>query len=125
LPAILKCQGGSGIIVVVVVVVTLNVIPDITDASSGNGDKPLPPGTNAVTTDDNDDNGVGAPTRDDDASQNGEPWDCVSDGVLNSCTMTVDVIVFALSVVTLHAGAEVGTAPRVVSSLPARFHLPA
>jgi len=38
--------------------------------------------------------------------------------------MTVDVIVFALSVAMLRAGAEVGTAPRVVFSSPARFCLP-
>ena len=79
---------------------------------------------NAVTANDDDD-GVSAPMRDDDASQNGEPWDCVGDGVLNSCTVTVNMIVFALSVVTLHTGAEAGTAPRVVFSLPAHFRLPA
>jgi len=104
-------------------VVMLDAIPDITDASSGNGDKPPPPSTNAVTADD--DNGVGTPTRDDDASQNGEPWDCMGDGGLDSCTVTIDMIVFALRVATLHAGAEAGMAPRVVFSSPARFCLPA
>jgi len=63
--------------------------------------------------------------RDDDASQNGELWDCVGNGVLDSCTVTIDVIVFALSVAMLRAGAEVGMAPRVVFSLPTRFCLPA
>lgn len=123
-PGTLERRARRGIIVVVVVVViTL-------DASSGDGDKP-PPGTNvvvvgvvAITAEDDD--GVGAPTRDDDASQNGEPWDCVGDGVLDSCTVTVDVIVFALSVVTLRVGAEAGwTTPRLVFSSPARFRLPA
>jgi len=48
--------------VVMVVVITLDAIPDITDASSGDGDKPPPPSTNAVTANDDNDNGVGAPT---------------------------------------------------------------
>jgi len=112
-PAILEHRGGSRIIVVVVMVVTLDAILDITDVSSSDGDKPPLPGTNTVTADDDDDDGdgVGAPTRDDNTSQNREPWDCMSDGVLDSCTMTIDVMVFALSVATLHAGVEAGMAP--------------
>jgi hypothetical protein len=110
------------VVVVVVVVVTLGAIPKTTDASSGDGDKP-PPGTNAA---EDDDVGVGAPMADDDASQNGEPWDCVGDGVLDSCTVTVEVIVFALSVARPRVGAEAGwTAPQLAFSSPARFRLPA
>ena len=100
--------------VVVVVVITLGAIPDITDESSAGMP---PPGTNAVAaaaaTVANDDE-VGPR---DDPSQNGEPWDCVDDGVLGSCTVTVvDVITFALMGVTLRAaaGAEaLGTAARL------------
>lgn len=110
----------------VVVVITLGAIPDITDESSSDMH---PPGTNAVAVAAAavaDDDEVGPR---DDPSQNGEPWDCVGDGVLDSCTVTVvDVITFALMGATLTlrvaAGAEaLGTAARLLLSSHARFRL--
>ena len=99
----------------VVVIIMLGAIPDITDESSAGMP---PPGTNAIavaaaTATVADDDEVGPR---DDTSQNGEPWDCVNDGVLDSCTVTVvDVITFALRGATLRvaAGAEaLGTVAR-------------
>jgi hypothetical protein len=57
-------------------------------------------------------------------SQKGELCVCIGDGVPNSCTVTIDVIVFklALGKAILHAGAEDTTAPWMFT-LHARFCL--
>lgn len=107
------------VIVVVVVVVVVLVTPDIIDAVSH---MPPPASTTDVEADVEADAAPAEPS----VAKGEAPCDCVGDGVPDSCTVTVDVVIVfaALGAVMLSVGAEEATAPRVFSS-NTRFDLPA
>ena len=92
--------------------------PDIVDASSATTPDADADADADADTDADADVAPGEP------SQKGEPCVCVGDGVPDSCTVTVDAIVFKLALGTaiLREDAEDARAPRTFSSR-ARFRL--
>jgi hypothetical protein len=88
-----------------VVAIAFGATPDTVDESSN---KALDTNTGDIDGD--------ADTAPGDPSQKCDPCDCVGDGVPDSWTVTVDVIVFTVGAAPLRAGAEEAWAPLPFSS---------